>query len=242
MKTIVFKFFLLSIVTLNASAAMIDRMHVASLAQHWYVYSPITPINGQFTIFPVADYYVLDDGSSWERGAGWAPETNTTLSSVSVEGSIISYNFNSPDDGILFQNIDYNESVHSTQGVLGVFTPLTIIADLGGTTAKMTGYTEIISNDETWPGGPTFNYYSASVGELVYFEVNYELNNELNNGAIFDEDLFNKRFSYRLSGVVDFTTAVPLPSALPLIASSVLALFSVSWRRRSYRVVAGGLV
>lgn len=207
-------------------AATIDTMYTATFGHYWQSHSAGSQ---SMMVFSQADYYLLDDGNTWDSGAGWHPDTDSTLSSISISGSTITYTFETPENGILFQNTDYNSGDHSAQGVLGVSGPLEITADLGGTTAFLSGHTEIISNDETWYGEPRFNYYSANVGDLVYFEVNYILG----NGAVFDENLFNTDFSYNLTGQVDFTTVVPLPPAILMFGSAVCALFFTAKRKQS---------
>lgn len=210
----------------NLNAATIDIMYTATFGHYRQSYSATSQ---QFMIFSQADYYFLDDNSTWESGAGWHPDTSSTVLSVNVLGDTIIYTFSTPEDSILFQNTDYNSGDHSAQGVLGVSGPLTIVSELGSNTAVMSGYTEILSNEETWYGEPRFNYYSADVGDLVYFEVNYILG----NGAVFDEDLFSTDFSYNLTGHVDFTNVVPIPSAFFLFGSGILAVFVSKTRRKS---------
>lgn len=220
------KIILVSIVLLgslvNARAATIDYMFTATFGYYWENFEPG---NQRFMIFPLADYYQLSDQTTWEAGAGGHPSTRTTVSSIAVDNTTISYTFNNPLDDILFRNTDYNSGNHSAQGVLGVVDPLVITAELGSSTGIMRGYTRIVSNDETWYGEPRFNYYSADVGELVYYEVNYVLRN-----ALFTEDLFNQDFSYNLSGLVDFTAVVPVPAGIVLFGSGLIAIIGFSRR------------
>ena len=219
MKKTIYSLLTLGVISFNVQSATIDIMYTATFGHYWQNYYAS---NQQFMIFSQADYYLLDDGSTWDSGAGWHPNTDSTLLSVNIVGTTINYNFNNPTDDILFQNTDYNAGDHSSQGVLGVTGPLTITAELGSSSATMSGYTEIISNIETWYGEPRFNYYSANVGDLVYFEVDYILG----TGTVFDENLFNQDFSYNLTGHVDFTRVVPIPPAFILFISGFLTLLS----------------
>ena len=101
----------------------------------------------------------------------------------------------------LFQNTDYNSGFHSAQGVLATVDELILSAQIGSSVATIRGYAEVISNNETWYGEPRFNYYAANVGDLVHFEVDYELL----SGATWSANIFDTQFRYNLSGMVDFT-------------------------------------
>jgi hypothetical protein len=77
----------------------------------------------------------------------------------------------------------------------------------------MSGYTPIVSNDETWYGEPRFNYYTAPVGAYVYFEVTYTL-----LSGEFTADTFDNDPSYRITGYVDFTNVIPEPASSGLLS------------------------
>ena len=204
--------------TSPAYALTIDKMYTSTFGHYNQTYDPTGYASQQsFMIFSQADYYVLNDETNWDSGAGWHPDTYSTIQSVEVIGHSIMYNFYNPLDDILFQNTDYNSGNHSSQGVLGVSGPLTIIADIGANTGTMSGYTQVLSNDETWYGEPRFNYYSANVGDLVFYEIDFVLNN-----TVWTENLFERSFSYNLSGVVDFTaSSVPEPATIFLLLTSL---------------------
>lgn len=157
---------ILMICTISPAYALtIDQMYTATFNHYNQIYDPTGYASQQsFMIFSQADYYVLNDGTNWDSGAGWHPDTYSTIQSVEVIGSSIIYNFYNPLNDILFQNTDYDSGDHSAQGALGVSSLLRIIADVGTNTGTMSGYAEILSNDETWYGEPKFNYYSANVG------------------------------------------------------------------------------
>jgi len=206
----IFLFFTIS----PAYALTIDQMYTATFGHYNQTYDPNGYTSQQsFMIFSQADYYVLNDGSSWDSGAGWHPAASSTVESIEIDNDTIIYNFFNPENKILFQNIDYNSGNHSAQGILGVSSPLRIIAEIGTHTGIMTGYSIILSNEETWYGEARFNYYSADVGDFVYYEINFVLSD-----SIWTEDLFNNRFSYNLSGMVDFTASpVPEPATILLV-------------------------
>lgn len=205
-----------------AHALTIDQMYISTFGHYNQTFDP----NGytfqqSFMVFGQADYYVLNDGSSWDSGAGWHPKAYSTVKSVEVDGNSIAYTFHNPEDDILFKNTDYNDGFHSSQGVLCVSGPLRILADIGTSIGTMSGYTTILSNDETWYGEPRFNYYSASVGDLIYYEIDFVLND-----AFWTEDLFDSRFSYNLSGVVDFEVSpVPAPATFYLFFTGLPFIF-----------------
>ncbi len=175
-------------------AASIDKMFTATYNLQ---YQP----GYAFVLFSQADHYLLSDGSSWEAGAGSHPVTYATLKSVESDGQHVRYTFEAAEYGLLFRNIDYDSGDHSAQGELGASNKLVLVAKLGSTQGKLTGYTRIISNDETWYGQPRFNFYSAAVGERVSYRQDFVL-----RSATFTPDLFDTTFEYDITGMVDFTT------------------------------------
>lgn len=192
------------------SATTIDRMDT-----DWFDnYQPSVLPQPYFIVFGGTARYHLSDASSWDSGAGSVRPGWAFLREVSVDGDVASYLFDSAYYPSLFQHTDYDGGDHSAQGELGVFTPLVLIATLGADSGIIRGYTEILSNDETWYGEPRFNYYSAVVGDRVYFEQNVALYD-----AVFSEDLFTSEFGYRISGFVDFTRiyTTPEPGTLWLL-------------------------
>ena len=187
-------------ISLESSAATIDQMLTATFGHYTQTYAP----GSNFMIFSEADRYLLSDGTSWESGAGWQPDTSSRLERVFVEGDIISYYFAEPENGILFQNTDYDSGDHSAQGTLGAPHHVILRARAGSKTGVITGYTKVLDNTPTWYGLPRFNYYSAAVGERVLFKQKIELVD-----ATFTSGLFNQTFNYNLTGKVDFTHKMP---------------------------------
>jgi hypothetical protein len=208
-----------------ATAATINQMYLATFGHYTQTYNP----GGQFMILSQADYYRLSDGTSWSSGAGWHPDTHSTLASVSISGSTITYTFNNPASGVLFQNTDYDSGDHSAQGILGLPTSLQIVAMIGSTTGVLQGYTQIMSNDETWYGQPRFNFYSAPVGTFVYFQQNFSLLN-----SSFTQTLFDQSFIYNETGYVDFTRTAPVPEPrnAALLLFGLLAVLGIRMANR----------
>jgi hypothetical protein len=192
-------------------------MNTATFGHYSQTYQP----GGTFMVFSQADSYNLSDGTSWDSGAGWHPDTISTLAYVSATEDSITYLFNAPPSGLLFRNTDYDSGDHSAQGELGLPATLSIVASPGSSTGVMRGYTKVVSNQETWYGQPKFNYYSASVGSYVYFEQTFSLNE-----STFTPDLFKTSFDYNQTGFVDFTRTLPVPepttAALMLIGLAAL--------------------
>lgn len=206
-----------------AQAATIDQMYTATFGQYTQSYTP----GGAFMVFSPAHHYVLSDGSSWSAGAGWHPDTTAMLESVQVQGAQVVYTFAAPASGLLFQNTDFNAGEHSAQGELGLPARLELVAAIGGTTATLSGYTQVVSNLETWYGQPRFNAYSAAVGQSVYFQQTYTLSD-----AQFTATLFDGAFTYNEAGVVNFTQLMPVPE--PTIALLLaLGLAGVALRLRT---------
>jgi PEP-CTERM motif len=209
-----------------ADALTIDQMYVSPFGHHTQTYDPL---GTGLMIMGFGDYYVLNNGSSWDSGAGSTTITYLHPALVEIDGVTIRYILEQPTNGVLFRNTDYNYGDHSAQGVLGVAGPLVIEAQLGASTATMTGFTEILSNDETSYGEPRFNYYSADVGDQVLFQIDYVF------GTPCTESLFDSRFTYHMTGVVDFTQVriVPEPATVGLFGAGLASLVALSRRRRS---------
>ncbi len=208
---------------------VIEQMHTATFGHYVQEYFAG---NGKFMVFSNADKYSLSDGTQWEAGAGWHPDTYSSLKGTAVIGDKIRYTFNPLVNGTLFQNTDYSFGDHSSQGELTVDGPLMMTAALGGKTGFISGYTTIKSNNATWYGEPRFNYYGAKPGDKVYFEQNFALTT-----GNFTANLFNTNFRYNLTGVVDFTKKAP--SQVPEPGSSLLLLGALAGamlvRRRRQR-------
>ncbi len=213
---------LLPVMAMADSTPTIDIMNTGTLGGYSQTYTPGQSGNSlAFQVGPVARSYKLSDGTSWQSGAGSFKTLRTSIASVDTDNGMLRYIFTSPQDGILFSNTDYSFGDHSAQGTLGVPTSLTLEANSGATTGVMKGYTTILSNDMTWYGAPRFNFYSAMVGQSVYFETTVSLTN-----ATFTQDLFSHSFGYNETGYVDFThvMAVPEPSTGAMMLVGMFAL------------------
>lgn len=198
----------------SAHAATIDLMTLNTFGGYTQRYDPDSSFDTEILVLPTPDEYFLSDGTSWESGAGSFRSYVAGAPSVERTDGMLHYTFDLPFDGIVLDYTDYNSGDHSSQGVLSAVAPLVLVAEEGASTGIIRGYLEITSNEETRYGEPRFNYYSADVGDLVYFELTFVL-----YGALFDESVFEGAFDYGVSGFVDFTAdgAVPLPAAAPLM-------------------------
>lgn len=198
-----------------ASNPTIDVMSTNTFGGYAQTYNP-----GQtFQVFQSPSQYFLSNGSSWTSGAGGFFSLDSKLESVAVNGTTIQYKFQLPADGIAMNYTDYDSGDHSSQGVLATVGDLVIEAQEGASIATMKGWLEVRSNTETWYGVPKFNYYSAPVGAKVYFQNTYRL-----DSGTFSSTLFNGSFSYHASGMVDFTSTMPVPEP----ASSALMLLGMA--------------
>ena len=89
----IFLFFTIS----PAYALTIDQMYTATFGHYNQTYDPNGYTSQQsFMIFSQADYYVLNDGSSWDSGAGWHPAASSTVESIEIDNDTIIYNFFNP--------------------------------------------------------------------------------------------------------------------------------------------------
>jgi len=105
-----------------------------------------------------------------------------------------------------------------------------LVAEAGSHTGVMEGWVKVLANDPTFY--PTFNYYSAHVGQSVWWETTVTLQGD----ATFAPDLFDTSFDFSESGIVDFTRVqaapVPEPGNLPLMAAALASLLAWNAKRR----------
>jgi hypothetical protein len=214
--------------TVTVFSATIDRMTLQPSVNAGY--SPTS-----FSFPQLAQTYYLSDGTSWGSGAGVGYVTSINYQSSYTSGGNVYYDFSAPLSGDLFQNTDYDNGSHSAQGTLGYAQDMVLVAQIGSTHAQFSGGAVILDNTETWYGQPRFNYYSASVGQSVYFEFDYTILN-----GTWQVDTFEKPFTFSDSGYIDFTRVVPEPSSgmiLSFAGTSVWAcMFYLRWSRGRLRL------
>lgn len=166
-----------------------------------------------------ASTYTLNDGTTWESGAGRHFAYSAALKYVEVVGARIRYIFYLPPySGYIYQQIDYDSGEHSSQGALAVEGPLVLEATVGDAVATMKGAARIADNTVTLYDEPSFNYFSAPVGALVPFEQTYTL-----QSGTWQEDTFSHSFNYANSGFVDFAHPVSSSTLSALIVDGPAA-------------------
>jgi hypothetical protein len=216
-------FLLFGTVGADADPITIDAMRTNTFGGYWQNYRADKGI----IIVGQADFYDLNNGTSWEAGAGSHPYAYSLFDREVVQGSTIYYLFRPPGNNVVFQNTDYNAGNHSAQGVLVGASPLVLKATIGETSAQMEGYARILSNEATWYGEPRFNFYSAPVGSVVPFSVNYHL---LNNQT-WQPGMFTSSFNYNLAGHVQFIAVVPEPACFSFVMVAAIVMFWAHRRR-----------
>ena len=209
----------------NSWPATIDKMTVAAFGGYTQSYDPDN-YEDEFMIFGMADRYFLNDGSFWDSGAGWNPNTSVEFVKSIVYDTEIKYFFDPPVFYVLFQNRDYDSGDHSSQGVLTIASDPVITARRNSKLAQMEGYARIESNDTT--GSEGFNYYSASPGAWVYYHIEY-----WNYSGYWGPTTFNQAFEYNLRGYVDFSNTVPEPSSEGMLFLGALGILGFTRKMRS---------
>ena len=179
---------------------------------------------GTFVLFGIARQYTNSDGENWRSGAGWHPPLRVRPVGYSISDNKISYYFDQPATGVVFQNRDYSGQ-HSAQGVLRSDVPLVLTAEYGSSVSTITGFLEIALNEPANWAEPFFKYYSADVGDQVYFDITHELLN-----ATWTENVFDSVFEYRLHGNVDFTQTIDEPSTMLAMIIGMLLVYARSSR------------
>lgn len=200
----------------------IDEMDTGTL--YTDTYSPGKPMD----IFAFAASYHLNDGTSWNSGAG--SQNNKQMTFVreytDTHGNFHYFFKGANTQGLIFQNTDYDSGKHSAQGSLGDTGLLELIAKPNSDTATLAGLAKVVSNKMTSYGIPRFNYYSAKVGSFVPFEMNFTL-----SSGIWTANIFQTTFQYKVSGKVIFA-AKKMSSLLQRIS---LNLGTTSKRYQSQR-------
>jgi len=207
--------------TTYCTAATIDRMTIHTFGGYSQTYDPnsSSSFEKNFMIFGMANKYYLNDGSSWDSGAGSHSEPRVGFVGAQLNGSMVEYTFDPPEFYVFFQNTDYNAGDHSAQGVLRIDNDPIITVENNTKLARMQGYAEIISNDPTYYS--TFNYYSANVGDRVFYSMEYWIYD-----TYWTPNTFDSRFEYNLNGYVDFTEVIPEPSTILIFVTGIFGLLS----------------
>jgi outer membrane protein assembly factor BamB len=189
-------------IAVTANARIDSMMIYATIFNYNESYSP----GGNFHLVAHAERYYLDNGSSWESGAGSLYPTLVRFDHVEASGETLRYVLTPQADGMLYRQIDFDSGDHSAQGEITVEGPLVLVALAGATQGTLMGKGRIVSNDATWYGEPRFNYYQAPVGSLVPFRMRYRL-----ASGSFTSNLFSTSFSYNGTGALDFMHATRPP-------------------------------
>lgn len=164
-----------------------------------------------------AGMYYLSDGRSWQTGAGIFYTPNVSYTSTTVSNGYIFYYFTPLDNGVLYQQSD-TDGANYSRGTLGWAGDIVVLsAAIGSTEATFSGYTTILDNSIPANLDPHYevNYFSAPVGESVYFQMSYSIWNP--DGSTWQPDTFENSFDYKAGGYVNFTQVVPEPNASVLI-------------------------
>jgi hypothetical protein len=172
--------------------------------------STYTP-GGTIPLLGSAVTYHLSDGTQWTSGAGNYYNHWSQLVRVEVDGSTIRYVLSPPEVGAVYEQTDYDNGDHSSQGRLMAAGPLVIEAQAGSTVAVLHGLARVAANDPTSYGEPRFNYFTAVVGSVVPFEIDYTI-----LGSTWQPETFSQSFTFSATGSVDFAHPVSIPRALEI--------------------------
>lgn len=203
----------------HVSATTIDRMSVAisGITDNSTTFDPNGRFDFQkkFFLMGIADSYLFDTGEWFDAGAGNANFFRTEPSSITTIGGLLGFSLEPPADGVVLRQSSFFDSgSHSSHIILGVSSPLIILAERGTSVAYFSGFVELLSNEDVFfPPDPRFNLVSAKVGDFVKLDVSYTLL----RGEVWDEDIFSRTFDYRIAGQVDFTNSLPEPSSFWLL-------------------------
>ncbi len=159
--------------------------------------------------------YSVDDGSSWNSGAGSTANYGLQITNVNVIGPTVLYTL-SPVTPSLFPGLvvfsSFDGGSHSTNGIFSAGGPLILQATIGSTEAVLSGFLRLDSNFDN--GYTGFQYFGSPVGALVPFTDTFRLQ----SGA-WDANTFSTNFTYTTSGQVDF---VPEPTTASMILCAAL--------------------
>ncbi len=216
---------------LSAHGATIDSLNFAEYSGGSY-----SPVDKQFKIPAPAGTYFLSDGTAWQTGAGIFYTPTATYESTVVSNGYVYYHFSPLDIGVLYQQKDASDQNFS-QGTLGWINDVVLFAAIGSQEATFSGYATILANSPPDNLDPHYNfdYFSASVGESVYFDFSFSIWNPGN--MTWQPDTFENSFDYTSGGIIDFTQVAPEPktSTLALIGAAMVATKVYQKKRKEFK-------
>jgi hypothetical protein len=143
--------------------------------------------------------YELDNGESWESGAGSANYGRMHFAYLVRDGRSLSYHM--MPDARLLERIDYDSGSHSAHFRLDSVDELVLVAEHGGATATLEGRARIALDEPANYNDARFNHLNAPVGTIVPFTATYTLMEP----ATFGPDTFDAPFTYSAAIVVDLS-------------------------------------
>lgn len=207
-----------------ANAATIDLIDIATFGHYQQTFNPSGYTYQRELELGSPDVYHLSDGSTWASGAGSFYSFAPTVQSVQQDANIITYSLSTPSNGVIWDYTDYNSGNHSSKGTLSLHgDALLLTAVEGSATAVLSGLLEVTSNTYSNYSDYRYNFFTANVGDVVPFEINFTLY----GGSVWNTSLFNNAFTYNLEGQIDLASPVPIPGALWLFASGLLPLLRI---------------
>lgn len=162
-----------------------------------------------------ADTYRMSDGSSWSTGVSYTQSYRALLDRVEVEGDVVRYFLRPADpNGVILEHEEYNDGEYSSVGTLKASGTLVIEASIGAKTAILRGNALVFANAPENYAEPRFKYFSARVGSVVRFEIEYSTSYYYG----WQPDIFEKVFTYRIeTGFIDFANPVSIPDLVRLV-------------------------
>lgn len=216
---------ILGLVTALARGATIDEITLSTLYGYTNTATPGSGILGP----GLPSEYLVSDGSSWGFGAGSHSSAYLLPTAESITGNQVSFSL-APVGGtsIAMEFTDYDNGDHSAQGELDFASPLTLTAQIGSTTATLSGYLLVASNTVSNYHPPLFVFFGSAPGSIVPFQDTYTLQ----SGA-WGPTTFDSNFGYNLSGTVELA---PEPGTFwaPLLGLGLLLGKRVSHFRSKF--------
>ena len=202
----------------SAQVATIDTMSTQTFGNYWNNY---VPGSGSLEMPSFPDIYTDTDGATWESGAGTFFTKRVEITSVEVVGNLVRATLGVTEGEEILDFTDYNGGDHSANAEFDAFGEYVIEAQLGSTVGTLRGEMIMTLNAPANYQPPRFQYFSAEVGQAVPFEIEYTIRND-----VFDADIGQDGFEYKVAGLVDFAAArnVPEPALGGLLLGSTLVL------------------